>query len=151
MLEALMYISAADPGISQQDIDDILQSAVRNNLRDNITGALIFSGSIFVQILEGETDVLDQVMARISVDPRHDAVTVIAREEVGHRRFASWSMAYRSVHGLAAEELHAQFGWDNAIKKLLDCLPMDRSLSSLSDNIAGIVESQQSNFIASMG
>lgn len=149
MLEALMYISVADSGITQKDIDNILHKAVRKNRREDLTGALIFSGSIFIQILEGHPDSLDAIMDQLKKDKRHHAMTLLSREPITHRRFASWSMAYRSVTGLAAEELHAQFGWDNAIKKLLDCIPLDRPLSSLSDSIAGIVEKHQPQWASS--
>lgn len=140
MLEALMYVSAADPRITRSDIDAILETAVRNNLRDKLTGALIFSGSIFVQILEGETLNIQNLMTKIRADRRHDAVTVVAQEVIGHRRFGSWSMAYRATDGLATEQLHAQFGWDNAISKLVRRLPSERSLSALSDDIANILD-----------
>ncbi len=149
MLEALMYVSAADPRITRDDIDAILDTAVRNNLRDDLTGALIFSGSIFVQILEGETATLQNLMTKIRTDDRHDAVTVVAQEVIGSRRFGSWSMAYRATNGLTAEQLHIQFGWDNAISKLVQRLPCERSLGSLSDDIASILDHQQSQWASS--
>ncbi len=142
MLESLIYISAADPSIKKQDIDNILASALRNNLAEDLSGALIFSGSIFVQILEGPASNLDDMMYRIKADHRHDAVTVMAREEIAYRRFANWSMAYRNVDGLAADELHVQFGWDNTIRCLLDSVRSEQSLSVLSENVAGILKKQ---------
>lgn len=149
MLQSLMYISAANPRIRQRDLEDILHSSAHNNQRDGLTGALVYSGSIFVQILEGEAQALDTLMAVLRTDKRHDAVTMVARETVAARRFASWSMAYRRVDGLAAEQLHSQMGWDMSIKRLLDGVPEDRSLKTLSASIAGIVEQGQPQWASS--
>ncbi len=149
MLESLMYLSAANPSIRQHDLEEILYSSAHNNQRNSITGALVFSGSIFVQILEGESDALDTLMATLRLDKRHDAVSVVAREPIFSRRFASWSMAYRQVGGLAAEQLHSQLGWDVSIKRLLEGVPEDRSLKTLSASIAGIVEQGQPQWASS--
>lgn len=149
MLEALMYISAARPGITESDIEAILQDAVRRNQVEQITGALIFSGSIFIQILEGPPAGLDAVFQAIKKDSRHLAVSILAREPITQRRFASWSMAYRSVRGLLAEELHAQFGWDNAIRKILEGSPQSRSLSALSTAVADIINQHRVQWASS--
>lgn len=149
MLETLMYISVAEPRVSDTDIDAILYASVRNNQRDDITGALIFSGSIFAQILEGNPEQLDALMDKLETDPRHHGVSVIAREPVAHRRFAGWSMAYRSVSGTLAEELHNQLGWDAAVNDLLQNVPEDRSLRTLLAGISGIFEQKQPQWASS--
>lgn len=59
-----------------------------------ITGALLFTGEYFAQVLEGPEAPVDQLMARIATDPRHDMVMVVAREPIAVRRFGSWGMAY---------------------------------------------------------
>ena len=149
MLESLMYISAANPKVGQRDLEDILHSSAHNNQREGLTGALVFSGSIFVQILEGQTEALDSLMTLLRTDRRHDAVTVVARELIGKRRFADWSMAYRRVDGLAAEQLHNQMGWDISIKRLLDDVPTNRPLKALSASIAGLIEQGQPQWASS--
>lgn len=131
MLEALIYVSAANAPLNDGDIQDILAVAGRNNPAEGLTGALIFSGSIFVQMLEGTPINLDDMMRRIVADDRHNAVVVLARDSIQRRHFDGWSMAYRQIEGLVADELHRQIGWDNTIKKLLDSVIEQQSMESL--------------------
>ncbi len=144
MLEALVYISAADPEIGDRDIQDILAAAERNNPAEQLTGALIFTGSIFVQLLEGSPVCLDAMMGRIVSDSRNSAVIGLARGPIAQRQFPSWSMAYQVMDGLAADQLHAQVGWDNTVKKLLDAIPYQHSINSLTPIFAGVLSELQS-------
>src|SRR5258708_22974646 len=43
----------------------------RSNRKLDITGALGFTGRYFIQCIEGRTDAIDALMARIQADPRH--------------------------------------------------------------------------------
>ncbi len=145
MLEALVYVSAANPEIDSQDVENILAAAERDNPSHELTGALIFTGSLFVQLLEGQSEKLDYMMNRIIADNRHSAVIALARGSIDHRQFPSWSMAYQMVEGLAADELHSQIGWDNTVKKLLDTIPQQHSIKSLTPifvNVLGELKAQ---------
>lgn len=144
MLEALVYISAADQKVGVQDIQNILAVAERNNSAVQLTGALIFTGSIFIQLLEGNPRSLDRTMDRIVSDSRHNAVIGLARGPIVQRQFPSWSMAYQNTDGVAADQLHAQLGWDNTVKKLLDTIPHQHSITSLTPVFAGILTELQS-------
>ncbi len=53
---------------------------------------LIAFGGVFMQIMEGPTDVLDKVFARIERDQRHCDLVVLRRVEVPQRLFGGWSM-----------------------------------------------------------
>lgn len=140
MLEALIYVSAAKPSVEDGDIQDILTVAEQKNREEGLTGALIYSGSIFVQMLEGSRMGLDAIMQRITNDDRHSAVIVLARDDIEQRQFSDWSMAYQSMKGLAAEELYQQIGWDNKLKKLLDTATQKTTISSLSAVFASTLE-----------
>ncbi|WP_262693610.1 BLUF domain-containing protein [Kordiimonas aquimaris] len=143
MLEALVYVSAANPEISDSDVEDILEVAKRNNFADQLTGALIFTGTLFVQLLEGNPRNLDQRMRSIVLDDRHSAVIALARGSITQRQFPSWSMAYRAMDGLTADRLHAQVGWDNSVKKLLDTIPYQHSINSLTTIFESILDELQ--------
>ena len=75
-----------------EGLDAIFESSRRNNLRDDITGALILSDTYFVQLLEGSRQAVAQCMARISQDSRHTGIEFVSTEEVAYRLFAEWSM-----------------------------------------------------------
>lgn len=75
----------------------ILESAVRHNRENAITGMLLYSGGNFLQVLEGTRANVHATYARICKDPRHNNITLITEEEVPERHFANWSMGYRRL------------------------------------------------------
>jgi hypothetical protein len=97
-LNRLVYYSRNRiPGTSAEvaaGVDAILASAQRNNSQLCVTGALIFNGGIFAQVLEGSRRDIELTFERIQRDERHSDVEVLAFEEVQNRQFPSWSMAF---------------------------------------------------------
>lgn len=91
---SVIYVSVADPLIGEQDIAALLVQARRNNQRDALTGALIFNGHNFLQLLEGPGDKVDACLAAIRNDPRHSGMVEIRRREIAERAFAEWTMLY---------------------------------------------------------
>lgn len=91
---SVIYVSVADPLIRDEDIAAILLSARRNNKRDELTGALIYNGHNFMQLLEGPADKVDARLEIIRADPRHSGLTEVRRRTVYDRDFAEWSMLY---------------------------------------------------------
>ncbi len=91
---SIIYISVADPLIGEPDIAALLIQARRNNQRDGLTGALIFNGHNFLQLLEGPADKLDACLAAIRQDSRHSGMIEIRRREIDERAFADWSLMY---------------------------------------------------------
>lgn len=111
-LITVTYVSRSQ--IFDGDIDAEIASIVRtstdHNADWNITGALLFSGSHFLQVLEGTHDQLAWLLSRLADDPRHSDLVVIARQEIAERRFPDWSMLYCGQAGFAASffsRLHA--------------------------------------------
>lgn len=51
--------------------------AVRNNTAHTITGMLLYANRRFLQVLEGERDVVHATFSHIKADPRHEQVTLI--------------------------------------------------------------------------
>ena len=73
-------------------IRSILRASEANNLRDGITGFLIFDKSSFVQVLEGDQAAVLEAYERIGDDPRHAHLTVLATRWVAARDFDGWAM-----------------------------------------------------------
>jgi len=92
MLVRLMYASRAVPALDQEELVTILRQSKANNPSTGVTGVLCFSGGIFLQVLEGGRSAVNQLYNRIGSDPRHTDVELLLYEEIGERRFASWSM-----------------------------------------------------------
>jgi len=93
-LLSVIYVSVADPLLSTTDIDAILVAARRNNTRDELSGALIYNGHNFMQLLEGPAERVDMCLATIAGDERHSGMVEIRRRQIEAREFAGWSMLY---------------------------------------------------------
>ena len=98
----LAYVSDAqlvDPSEAEQQellewqLKRILDAAHSNNSAAGVTGALLFSGRHFAQVLEGPQAAINERYRRIAEDTRHNNVTTLLYEPAGERQFADWSMA----------------------------------------------------------
>ncbi len=95
----LTSISTARDGISDADCLAIQRkSSIYNSLID-ITGLLLFNSRRFVQVLEGREDVVRDLYARISSDPRHHGIVILGEEHVAERQFGQWAMAFDEGNG----------------------------------------------------
>jgi Sensors of blue-light using FAD len=92
MLVRLLYASRASKPLAPDTIDAILTASRKNNLTLGVTGLLCHSGDIFMQLLEGGRDAVNQLYTKIANDPRHGNVILLDYEEIDERRFASWTM-----------------------------------------------------------
>lgn len=78
----------------QQNVDQILASSRKNNVRDDITGALLFNSGCFAQVLEGPLDKVEAGFERIQQDERHGEVSLLALDPIKTRSFPNWAMGY---------------------------------------------------------
>jgi len=93
----IMYSSQATEPMTVTGLEAILADARTGNQARNVTGALIYVDGVFFQIIEGDKDVVQNLMANIARDSRHHSVKIFYEAEVDVRAFASWSMAYLSA------------------------------------------------------
>jgi len=91
-LETLAYVSEAAPGLGLRDLKHILRRAREHNFRADVTGYLVYDGVWFAQLLEGRSEALDEIVARIEADSRHLGYNEILREEITQRCFEGWCM-----------------------------------------------------------
>lgn len=90
----LVYCSQTMLKLSSEDIADILETARKFNSNNNITGCLLYHNQEFIQILEGEKEVVEELYANIAKDERHFNVFLISKGEKQDRIFPKWSMAF---------------------------------------------------------
>ena len=96
MTYQITYSSRATEPMTAVSLAKILADARAGNRARHITGALIYVEDVFLQVLEGDRDVVRAVMANIARDSRHGSVKVFHEAEVDAPTFGSWSMAYLS-------------------------------------------------------
>lgn len=88
----LLYLSQATPGITEVQVQYILQAAQRNNPAFGLTGVLVHGGGLFMQVLEGpEQSVLRQYV-KILDDRRHRDCQLLHISPANDRIFEKWSM-----------------------------------------------------------
>lgn len=97
-LRRLIYrsVSLVDPD-AQGGLNKIICTSEANNSRVGITGCLTLAEGTFVQVLEGASETLDEVMERIRRDDRHRTVTVLGNRPITARLFRTWGMARITV------------------------------------------------------
>jgi hypothetical protein len=83
----LVYTSTARSPLSDTELKDILRVARANNAREGITSVLLHHRGAFLQVLEGEEDVVEAKFARIGRDQRHRDLVVRSRCLVARREF----------------------------------------------------------------
>jgi len=105
----LLYSSVSAAGLSQVQLEDILQAARIKNAKLNVTGMLLYHNREIMQILEGDEQVVKQLYATIAKDERHTSVQVLYEGEVEKRSFTQWSMAFKVLEPASAEQLLAGF------------------------------------------
>jgi hypothetical protein len=71
----------------------ILKTALSFNKVNQITGVLCQGTGFFIQVLEGERSIINQLYRRIVQDSRHKDVELVGFEEISDRKFKQWSMA----------------------------------------------------------
>ena len=93
----LLYVSGALAKMSKADIDEILAVSRRNNQRLGITGMLLWADGVFIQVLEGEPDVVRTLYRRIQADDRHRNLMLVLEQMADKRLFTQWSMGFKTL------------------------------------------------------
>lgn len=100
----LAYCSSASRLFDSAELVDLLRQARDNNLRQGITGLLLYHDGSFIQVLEGEVDAVQTLYRTICGDLRHKAVTRLTAAPLARRNFGEWSMAFVDTQGLLPED-----------------------------------------------
>lgn len=90
----LNYRSMAIPGLELKNLENILETAIAVNSAHNISGCHIHHKDSFVQVLEGRKKDVIKIFESIITDERHHTVTVLWENDVDHRFFSEWNMAF---------------------------------------------------------
>ena len=78
----------------QRELHAIVSIARWRNKDDNLTGALLFTGGSFAQILEGRREVVERTFERVAMDHRHTDVTILSFTPTPQRSFPDWPMGF---------------------------------------------------------
>ena len=96
----LIYVSSAVEELPDAELDAILESSVRHNMPQAVSGMLLYCHGNFMQVIEGQESAIDETYGRICQDSRHHTIFLLAREPIGERDFPTWSMGFRRLSPL---------------------------------------------------
>ena len=91
-LRRIVYTSQALEQFNKRSLLDLLHDARAFNKIDNITGVLMHRKGNFLQIIEGESENVANLLTRLLSDPRHNKVKIILDSSVDRRLFSNWTM-----------------------------------------------------------
>jgi hypothetical protein len=91
-LSSLLYISLAPPSADEQTLQRILATSRKRNAALGVSGALLKCAGYYLQVLEGEDQLVHELYQRIRLDARHFDARVAAVEAVTQRQFSGWAM-----------------------------------------------------------
>ncbi|MCR9177414.1 MAG: BLUF domain-containing protein [Alphaproteobacteria bacterium] len=87
----LVYVSRPF-GFDSAMLNGILLDARENNSRNDITGALICRGDMYLQLLEGPEAAVEAAFDRIASDDRHTDIVRLLSGPASGRLFSNWAM-----------------------------------------------------------
>ena len=95
-LERIIYVSECriDVADVKAAMAKLVIDARSRNAKLAVSGALLFTGTHFAQILEGPPSSLALMMSALRQDSRHSNIYIAARHSISARIFSCWHMAH---------------------------------------------------------
>jgi uncharacterized membrane protein (DUF373 family) len=91
------YISSATSPMTSSDLSRLLEECREYNAAHGVTGMLLYSNETFVQVLEGDDRVIDELLDRIEEDPRHTDIKLLSRRRIEKREYSGWNMSFKRL------------------------------------------------------
>lgn len=96
-LSHVVYRSRPAKVFSDEELLEMLEVFREKNKSLDITGMLLYDGSSFIQVIEGDDKIISRLYDSIKRDSRHRMVTTIIDEKLNSREFHNWSMGFYKV------------------------------------------------------
>lgn len=97
LIRQVLYVSQARRDLRPTDIHEILQTAYKQNKLHGVTGLLLHNRGQFCQVIEGQSDAIEQLLKNLRSDTRHEYISVLVDEMKPEPEFICWLMNYRDV------------------------------------------------------
>lgn len=116
----LIYASNATSEMTKENLLSLLVQSRERNLKQNVTGLLLYADKKFLQVLEGEQKDVEEIYQSILHDDRNTSNVIYSKSKIIEREFPNWSMGFRN---LDLEEKKDIQGFSNFLEigeKLID-------------------------------
>ena len=93
----ICYVSKGKDDLTTDDLEQLFGYTLQYNTEHNITGILLYRSGSFLQVLEGEKEILIPIFERIQEDPRHKEIFTILKGPSKKRIFADYASRFSIV------------------------------------------------------
>ncbi len=93
----ITYLSTATDPMSSQDLLRLLEECRENNAGCGVTGMLLYCNGTFLQVLEGDEKVIEELVEAIRKDSRHSNMQILDRKTIDRRQYSDWSMGFKRI------------------------------------------------------
>jgi len=113
-LYCLVYTSIAKQKMSDDDLRDLLAKTRKKNEIRQVTGMLLYLDPFFMQVLEGQEEIVNELFNLIKHDSRHHKISLIYKKPLEERYFKNWTMGFSKV---GHEDLAAIEGFSDFLRR----------------------------------
>jgi len=93
----IVYLSSASKLLTEDELKEIVDTSIKNNIRLGITGMMLYNEGNFIQVLEGEEEIVKNRYSIIEQDSRHLGILVLTDGHIENRTFPDWSMGFKII------------------------------------------------------
>lgn len=123
-VSCVLWVSRLSPESGLGVVKQIWQTSRQRNAKLGLTGAVIFDGERFCELLEGPTLDISTVYRDVEVDARHTALRVLHIASAGSpRRQAQWRSGYCDASALDLLCNEGGLQGESAVSAFLELLP----------------------------
>ncbi len=109
----IIYVSKYNDAVcNSSEVTRIIEVSQKNNLKNEITGILVFGEDFFLQLLEGDQTHINSLYDKIRKDPRHFDAVLLEDQKIEKRLFPNWSMKDVVFIGHLQKHLTLEFSPD---------------------------------------
>jgi hypothetical protein len=107
----VVYVSAASHLMRESELLEIVETARVANSKLKVTGILLYGEGPFIQVLEGEAQVVERLLRKVKRDVRHRRFLILLDRVIHERDFEGWPMAFQRVSQRELDAIAGYFEW----------------------------------------
>lgn len=93
-LMQVVYVSFSTRTLSETELEELLFNFRIRNKNRGITGLLLYNDLSYMQVIEGNRDVVYALLEKIKKDSRHTNLVILLEKPIVDRSFPNWSMGH---------------------------------------------------------
>jgi len=119
-MKRLIYSSTSSENVDFKVVGEILTHAVKRNKEKGITGMMVYDGKHFLQCIEGDEMMIDELWQKLTEDTRRHSLHINGTELDDKRLFREWNMGYMNNRQEIRKMIHSVTGNDIFSPKTLN-------------------------------